>query len=156
MGDDPAARVDTESATRDDKESTGGQERVSVLEAELFPEGRGVSLDEANYAEIVLDRAVREGTEAALRSSEKSADDLSAKAGRRGGAIFRSYLRSIGERLGYLPTWPPDSIYEPGQVGILSDGVFVPVSHINAMGVQIQPRTISSPTHVTVFTPRTP
>jgi hypothetical protein len=155
MDHDPAAGHDRESAPEPESELPS--------EAGLFPEGPEVSLDDADYADRVLDHAVREATSLASLSLEEGADEasigrtigrspLAQSASRRRGSALRGYF-SLVQQLGYLPSWPPGQIVKPGDVGILSGGSFSAVSNIGAMGVEFRTESIPDNSNVTVSTP---
>ncbi len=128
---------------RNNEESTEEPQNSSEPETELLERSQ-VPLEDENYANKLLDYAEREATKVASAEQIIPRPDFAGWAGRRRGSIFQDYFRSIEQHLGYLPTWPPDHTFEPGDVGMLSDGSFIPVSHISAMGHPNTPRTILS------------
>jgi hypothetical protein len=145
-----------------DRDSGPEPESELPSEAGLFPEGPEVSLDDADYADRVLDHAVREATSLAALSLEEGVDEASIgrtvgrspfaqSASRRRGSALRGYF-SLVEQLGYLPSWPPGQIVKPGDVGILSGGNFAAVSNIRAMGVEFRTESIPDNSDVTVST----
>ena len=132
MDDEPVGR-DNEESTEEPQDSPGAKAKL--------PEGSQLPLEDENLADMLLDNAVREATKVA--SDEHVVPRWDFAAGRRRDSIFQGYFRSIEEHLRFLPIWPPDRTFEPGDVGMLADGDFIRVSHISAMGLPDAPRTIS-------------
>ncbi len=151
MGHDPA--VD------DDGEGAQGQGANSRSVPELFPEEPRISLDDANYSDVLLEHAAREAVNVASLSLEpdsgtpwkqwaiRSAPSVISTIRRRS-SVLRGYFNLIQENLGYLPAWPIEAAIKPGDVGMLVGGTFIALANLENMGIKT--RTSTSPAAETV------
>ena len=142
-------------ATRDDEEPTKGPVDSSGLDAEPFPEEPEVSLDDPDYANKVLGRAVRQATQITTAEQNRQLrPDSSWSQAPQSRSIFRSYSRLVRKDLGWSANWLPTSKLEPGDIGVISDGIFMRLSHISEMGnLSLEQTTSSSRVNVSLSGP---
>ncbi len=66
-------------------------------------------------------------------------------------SIFKSYLKAVKKQNGYRATWMPNISISVGSVGVLEQGRFTPMSHLNLMGVKFE-ETVSDEIDFSFFT----
>ncbi|MCA2208394.1 hypothetical protein [Nocardia rosealba] len=59
-------------------------------------------------------------------------------------AVYQQYASEMHERFGFLSTWLPSGLVEPGDVGVLVEGRFEKVTTLAALGIQY---TLNQPGH---------
>ncbi|MGW6619786.1 hypothetical protein ACWF99_01065 [Nocardia sp. NPDC055002] len=59
-------------------------------------------------------------------------------------AVYQQYAAEMHERFGFLATWLPSGLVEPGDVGVLVNGKFEKVTTLTTLGV---PYSLDTPGH---------
>ena len=57
----------------------------------------------------------------------------------------KSYLEIVHAQFGFYASWPPGSLVEVGEIGILRDGAFIHTSHLRDHGVKFTKQTVDAP-----------
>jgi len=125
-----------EPGPRGHEEWNAGPNEAAESIAESATGEQSISLDDANYADKVLYRAIREATEMASGARDNLDDayraDLASirsyfrSSSRPRGAAVRNYGQSVRKALDYLPAWP-FGIHDlqVGDIGVIQDEIFV-------------------------------
>jgi hypothetical protein len=106
----------------------------------LFPEGLPASLDDASFANVVLERAAEAAQElphapmpleVSLPPRGSPAAVATEPAGRRSRSMYRAYSRLVRESVGYWAVWPVGLAVDLGDVGVLTeDGMLQLVGNV--------------------------
>jgi hypothetical protein len=132
----------------DEDEDEGARGASSGSKDESFPDEPRVSLDDPNYADVVLQHAVREAINVAALAPDSDSDAPEKEKPwalrsaphalatvRRQGSLLRSYFNLIHDNLSYLAAWPIGAAIKPGDVGLLAGGAFIALTNLNNLGV---------------------